>query len=182
MITLPHTGMRVPTDRIRVTHLAELPIPTSGVAWTADLCVDSTPLGTLYDHGRGGDTEFSPATLAARNLVAGYVDQCRDADGHPLRAATVYDHLADEYETAEFVVSTAQAQRYAVRLFNEWDIPQLRTLTLPGDAFPDHGAAHQAARILALSTASARAQMWTGDAWTQVYPDLTPSQPLEETS
>ncbi len=170
MITLLHTGMRVPTDRIRVTSLAELPMPTSGVAWTADLCVDSTPLGTLYNHGRGGDTEFTPATPAARDLVASYVIQCRDADGHPLWPATVYGYLADEYETAEFVTSTAQSQRYGVRLFNEWAIPQLRTFTLPGDAFPNYGVAHQAARTLALSTASTCAQLWTGDVWTQVHP------------
>lgn len=59
MITLPHTVLHVPHDRLRVTSLRELPT-SNGVAFTANLRLDRKQVGVIEDAGRGGGPLFSP--------------------------------------------------------------------------------------------------------------------------
>jgi hypothetical protein len=169
MITLPHTGMRVPNDRIRVTSLKEVDTG-DGVAWSAVLRLDQNKLGTLMDAGQGGATLFRPVNGTARKVMAAFVALCRDRDGKSMAEEFVFDALAEEYEWARDVAEADRKGRYLVRHFTRIDIPGSLSFALEHTAPPDYDSGLQATAHMGLPDDAVRAELWMGDrGWTEFY-------------
>ena len=91
LITLPHSGIRVPHDRFRVSRYRELPT-ADGVAFTATLKLDKTVVGLIQNEGTGGPTHVEPTDFPDRQLND-YVQACRTAVGQPCSKEYVLDEL-----------------------------------------------------------------------------------------
>lgn len=117
VVTLPHTGIRVPDLHLRVTSLRELPTP-DGVAYTATLRQGPTPVGTIFNEGVGGQTGYHPAAGSpfGHRQLAAVVVASRDADGQPMDEEQLLEALVTEYENAEHVAAAARTGRSPVRL------------------------------------------------------------------
>ncbi|MDQ1645713.1 MAG: hypothetical protein QOJ50_1897, partial [Cryptosporangiaceae bacterium] len=59
MITLPHSHLQAPHDRLRISSLKQLTM-SGGVAFTATLRLGSKKAGVIEDSGRGGGPLFQP--------------------------------------------------------------------------------------------------------------------------
>lgn len=176
MITLPHTGIQVPTDRIRVTNLKAVDIGR-GVAWSAVLRNNRTKLGVIANEGRGGPTRFHSDNDQAQTTTEGFIAQCRDQDGAPMRRERVLDMLVDEYEISRELANAERRNAYYVRHFNRADFPGRLTFTLPASAPPDYEPALTAAPHLDLPEQTVCAQLWMGDdrGWVEfLHTDPTP--------
>lgn len=168
MITLTHSGMHVPTDRIRVTSVKEVAVG-SGVAWSAVLRNGTTKLGVVFNDGSGGDTRFHAENERAKRVVAHFVSQCRDQHGEPMGEIAVVDALADEYDITCEVTSAERRNAYYVRYFDHVDIPGRLTFKLKRSTPPNYEAALKAAAHLDLPTEAVRAQLWMGDRWVEFF-------------
>ncbi|MGI5243343.1 hypothetical protein [Dactylosporangium sp. CA-139066] len=117
LVTLPHTGIRVPDATLRVTTYQELPTP-DGVAYTATVHWGRTPVGTIHNEGRGGATSYRPTAGSAldRSGLAELIVASRGADGQPLSEEDLLEALVTEYEHAEHVAQAMRAGRSAVQL------------------------------------------------------------------
>ena len=117
LVTLPHTGIRVPDANLRVTSYRELPT-SDGVAYTATVRLGRTPVGTLHNEGMGGLTSYHPATgspFGYRHLAA-FVAASRTADGQPISEEDLLEELVTEYENATHVAKAVRAGRSPLRL------------------------------------------------------------------
>ncbi|MUL41618.1 hypothetical protein FZ103_10590 [Streptomonospora sp. PA3] len=161
MKTLVHTGLRVPTDRIRITRLEQVDLGF-GIAWSARLCDGSTILGELVDDGRGSQTHFRPSSGEAQRVVEEFAARCRSPEGAALSTDRVLDLLADEYDYAREVAEAEARGCYLVRGFDDHGIPTVQTLTVPGTGPPDYAAALEAATRLPPPARAVRAQLWMG--------------------
>ncbi|GAA4262791.1 hypothetical protein [Dactylosporangium darangshiense] len=117
LVTLPHTGIRVPDATLQVTGYQELPTP-AGVAYTATLRWGPTRVGTIHNEGSGGATIFWPAARSAvdRRELAEFVAASRNADGQPLTEEALLEELITEYEHAAHVAAAARTADSPVRL------------------------------------------------------------------
>ncbi|PSK89947.1 hypothetical protein CLV63_12451 [Murinocardiopsis flavida] len=168
MTTLIHTGMQVPTDRIRVTRLDQVDIGV-GVAWSAVVRNGRTKLGVIANDGRMG-SQFHPVDLTAQQVMRDFVAQCRDRAGEPLNEEFVIDELANEYEIAAIVTQTERKKKYVARGFDQHGIPELQTFALTGDGPLDYAAALAAAPNLDLNARTVRAELWMGPrGWVEFY-------------
>jgi hypothetical protein len=183
LVTLPHTGIRVPDAALHVTSYRELPTP-DGVAYTATVRWGTTPVGTLHNEGNGGPTSYWPAagsTFDPRRL-AEFVAASRGADGQPISEEELLEDLITEYENVQHVTAATRAGRSPVRLRaplgvgdglgEVYYIAERRTtakITTPGqrDALAD-----QLRRVAVVD--GAWWQLWTGQAWEDL---TTPTQP-----
>lgn len=163
MPRLVHTGLWVPTDRVRVTNLQRIDIGT-GTAWSGEIRNGRPHLGVIANDGDGSATQFHPSTERTRSVMAGFVAQCRSHDGEPLPEEFVVDALVEEHDYANDVVQAEHHGRYLVRSFDEYDIPELRTFYLAGSTPPDYEAAFRATSRLSLSKRTVRAELWMGAA------------------
>jgi hypothetical protein len=68
---LPHSRLRAPHDRLRVTSLRQTPMH-DGVAFTAALRLDDRRVGVTEDEGRGGGAMFRPDPGAGYGYGYGY--------------------------------------------------------------------------------------------------------------
>ncbi|MFE6385289.1 hypothetical protein [Nocardiopsis dassonvillei] len=169
MITLTHTRMRVPTDRIRVTSLKQVDVGC-GIAWSAVLRADGSKLGTIANEGNGGATQFHPQTLKARDVVDIFVSACRDHNGEPMSEEFVLDDLANEYEFARDVATAERAREYLVRYFTRIDVPGMIRFALTHTAPPDYDGARRAIGRLTLPKEAVRAELWMGDrGWVEFH-------------
>ena len=116
LITLPHTGIRVPNRDLRVTAMRELPTP-DGVAYTATLRLDGAPVGTAVNESMGGETNYLPApgSPLGDQQLAVFVAASRGVDGQPLAIDELLDVLT-EYENAKEVAKAVRAGRSPLRL------------------------------------------------------------------
>jgi hypothetical protein len=64
VITLPHSRLQVPHDRLRVSSLKQTPTHDR-VAFTATLRLDGQRVGVIEDDGRGGGAQFHPDPAAS---------------------------------------------------------------------------------------------------------------------
>ncbi|GAA4896001.1 hypothetical protein [Streptomonospora salina] len=168
MITLVHTGVQVPHTRIRVTDLHQLETPT-GVAWTAPLCEQDRRLGTITGHPNGGATHFQPSDRQARDVVEGFIAQCRSRENQPLDEDAVLTALTDEYDYGAVVARADADHIHLVRSFDQYGIPELFELqTMPGVPF-DYRLARASAPHLDLGPRIVRAELWMGDRWEEFY-------------
>ncbi|WP_160050824.1 hypothetical protein [Nocardiopsis sp. FR4] len=161
MITLTHTRMRVPNDRIRVTSLKQVDVGC-GIAWSAVLRADRRTLGAITNDGHGGATLFRPEDSEARNTVDRFVSKCRDHHGESMSEESVLDNLANEYEYARDVARAERAGQYLVRYFDRVDIPGFIRFELTRTAPPDYDGALRATARLTLPEEAVRAELWMG--------------------
>ena len=173
--TLVHTGMRVPTDRIRVTSLKQLPVG-GGVAWSAVLRHGKTKLGDIHNDGQGGDSRFHAQNTQTKLVLADFVAQCRDHRGHPMTELAVLEGLTDEYELTRTVTDMERRHAYAVRYVDHADIPGLYSFTLGHAAPPNYEPALRTSAYLDLPENAVRAQLWMGErGWVEfLRTDQTP--------
>lgn len=179
MITLIHTRIRVPHDRIRVTSLKEVEVGT-GIAWSAVLRQGRTKIGLISNEGCGGPTLFHPETDSARRTVAAYVESCRDAEGEPMDEENVMDELTSEYEWARDITQAERLGGYAVRHFDAIGIPGIAVFALANTAYPNYQRAMAFAKqpkaqaeVLELPPEAALVQLWMGPdrGWMTLLPD-----------
>lgn len=172
MITLPHTGIQVPHDRLRVTSLRQVDVGR-GIAWSAPLRQGRTKLGTINNRGDGGPTMFDPENDNARRTVAAYVEQCRTADGQPLDEEDVMDELTAEYEWARDIVRAEKRSGFVLRHFDDIGIAEMIAFTLPRTVPPAYERAVPAAKRMELPPNAVRAQLWMGPhlGWVPLLPD-----------
>ncbi|MEV6932091.1 hypothetical protein AB0M46_47440 [Dactylosporangium sp. NPDC051485] len=117
-VILPHTQLRVPHDRLRVTALQQMSTH-HGVAFTATVAFDAVTVGSITNDGNGGATEpyVAHPRFGWRELAA-YVAACRRS-GAPATEEQVLDALVEEYDTAELIRDATAAGTALVRLRDE---------------------------------------------------------------
>ncbi len=101
MITLPHTGLAVPDETIRVTSYQEVVVGCDA-AFTATVRRNRTLLGNAVNHGTGGDTRFMAANTEAHSVFAQFARRCAIEDRTP-SMDEVLDCLAEEYRLSRAV-------------------------------------------------------------------------------
>jgi hypothetical protein len=183
LVTLPHTGIRVPDANLQVTSYRELPTP-DGVAYTATVRLGRTPVGTLHNEGIGGLTSYHPATGSpfGHRQLAAFVAASATADGQPISEEDLLEELVTEYENATHVATAVRAGRSPLRL---------RAPLGEGDGLDDVYYTAERATTAKLTTPAQRDalvaqlrttavvdgawwQLWTGHTWE----DLTaPARP-----
>lgn len=170
MITLTHTGMRVPSARVRVTSLKQFPVGC-GIAWTAVLRLDAAKLGVIEDDGQGGDPQFLAVNDKAERAVAHFVSLCRDHQGRPVDKIAALNALTDEYELTRIITKNERHRAYIVRYHDRHDIPNLLMFTLKRSAPPDYEPARKIAHHLDLPKEAVRAELWMGDdrGWAEFF-------------
>jgi hypothetical protein len=93
VVTLPHTGIRVPDPGLRVSSYRELPTP-DGVAYTATAYLHRVLVGTIHNGGNGGPTSYFPdSNVFGRRQLADFVAASRTADGQPITEEQLLDEL-----------------------------------------------------------------------------------------
>jgi hypothetical protein len=112
LVTLPHTGIRVPDPTLRVSSLRQLPTP-DGVAYTATLRRGGTPVGTIHNDGMGGPTSYHPAagTPFGPRQLAAFVAASRTANDQPTSEEELLEDLITEYEHAKEVTEATRLGR-----------------------------------------------------------------------
>jgi hypothetical protein len=128
-VRLPHTGLRVPHDRLKVTALRRTPVHNSP-AYTATLTLDGEPVGHIRNDGTGGDTDLAfPTSRWGEQHMADYAAACR-RHGQPVPQQQVLEALATECEVNEAIRAAETAGDALARLIdtNE-NIRELRTIT-----------------------------------------------------
>ncbi|GAA1122464.1 hypothetical protein [Nocardiopsis composta] len=164
MITLPHTGMQIPTaNRVHVTGFDE--VPAGGADWSATLHArDGAVLGAVC--GDENRVWFLPVGDAAARRVAAFAAGCRDHAGHRLTTPEVLAALVDEHEYADLVRAPREGWR-AVRLLSRrgpaWVVP---VETTPA---PDRTRTLDAVTDLLNDTDTVRVQVWDGAEWAPLY-------------
>ncbi len=189
LLTLPHTGVRVPDPRLRVTSYRELPTP-EGVAYTATLRLGRIPVGTTHNEGTGGPTSFHPVAESpfGWRQLAVFVAASRTCDGHPIEEEQLLDELITEYEHAKEVSKAARVGRVPLRL---------RSPLGYDEHLADAYYTAQHAMTTKVTTSAQRAalvadllahaplqpgqwwQMWNGEQWENLTPP-PPEQPVRE--
>lgn len=180
-VILPHTGLRVPHDRLRVTELQQMST-RNGVAFTATVAFDGVTVGTITNNGNGGATEpYVAHPLFGWRELAGYVGASR-RNGAPATEEQVLDALVEEYDTAEHVRAATASGSAAVRLRdddgNTLDLHTVRPVSArTTDAVADLTRHLTAAFPNPYGT---QWQIWAGTGWRvlgRVHPTTPAGQP-----
>ncbi|MEU4555733.1 hypothetical protein [Micromonospora violae] len=174
-IPLLHTALHMPHDRLTVTSLDERDTDT-GVAFTATLCLDGTPVGVIHNDGHGGATWLrhdDPDRFDQRDMRQ-FVLGCRYRH-QPTDEETVLDRLVAEYDlttrTAALPPRTTVARSVDVDGDYCGDV-----VTIASDAPDplDTPAGHAALAIylatVPTSPCCAGWQVWRYGAWHRVPP------------
>ena len=139
---LPHTGLRTPDDRLKVTSLKTLNT-SCGVAHTSTLRRDSKPVGTIENEGRGGMTQFhskyvrtDPKALTEAALEA-YAEQCRTDSGLTVTVEDLLNALVDEFEWSK---KADKATRRGDALLRLMEVPPVGD---DGEPFMEPYATHE---------------------------------------
>jgi hypothetical protein len=182
LVTLPHTGIRVPDPSLRVSSYRELPTP-DGVAYTATVQLRRVAVGTIHNDGHGGPTTYVPSSnVFGHRQLADFVAASRTPDGQPITQELLLDELITEFENAAHVTGAIRAGRSPVRLMAPLGA---------GDELADtYYTAHRttAAQVTTPGQRGALAaqlrrravvegawwQLWTGQRWEDLTP---PPQP-----
>jgi hypothetical protein len=118
---LPHTGLRTPDDRFKVTSLKELET-RDGIALTATLRRNRAIVGTIENSGYGGPTEFyskhsrrDPDALTEEQLFE-YAGQCVTEGGGTVDCEALLNALVDEYDWTRRIKKTENRNHAKLRL------------------------------------------------------------------
>ncbi|GAA1987415.1 hypothetical protein [Catenulispora subtropica] len=115
-VTLPHSGLAVPTPYPCVTDLRTLDL-SCGQAFTAAVWFDGQEIGWLENTGSGRATTFEPCepdAVARRARMEQFAALC----SHPLLRldrSLVYDLLVQEHDMAELVHTAVAAEGTVAR-------------------------------------------------------------------
>ncbi|MFY1673999.1 hypothetical protein ACN27G_29270 [Plantactinospora sp. WMMB334] len=104
-IPLVHSPLHVPHDRLSVTSLDERET-YNGVAFSATLCLDGTPVGAIENEGNGGETwlrHHDPARFSWRDMHE-FVLGCRYLR-QPTDEEKLLDRLVTEYDLARQIAA-----------------------------------------------------------------------------
>jgi hypothetical protein len=179
LVVLPHTGLRVPHARLRVTSLKTMPTP-DGEAFTATLRLDGRIVGHIHNDGNGGATTWSTngTGFSWRELDA-FIAACRTPHGTAPAEEHVLDDLVEEYATSRIVTKHVRANRSPLRLCRLVNgltytvgLAAATTVTTP---------AHRARLVGELAVHSPAEddewwQLWTGAAWDDLTQRPTPPE------
>lgn len=167
-IRLPHSGLVVPTEQVRVTQVSSTDIGT-GIAWSGMVRDGRTLPGAFTNGGRGGPTQFQAADAAGARRMREFIAACRTADGDSADEEAVGEALTDEHETSKAIAAAHRRGRTLIRHYDDFDIPGFWEST----ADPDRPV-----MVRALATECAarhpsvvRAELWdaTSRAWIEFY-------------
>ncbi|MEV1040502.1 hypothetical protein AB0J01_28210 [Streptomyces sp. NPDC050204] len=167
-VKLPHTGMEVPHDRLRIEAYEEM-LGHDGVAFRAQLYDAGRHLGVIENGGFGGPTSFWQNTSGDRSAMVRFVEACR-VDGEPLSAEEwVWDNLVDEYQTAVAVADLKPGESLVRGLSEDrtWD-GALCALAVPATllARTDSPLSNAVVRTLREVSADTRSwEWWSGSSW-----------------
>ncbi|MFC9085872.1 hypothetical protein [Nocardiopsis dassonvillei] len=177
MITLTHTGLRVPPTHVHVTATQRIGSGRDTIE-IATVRQRRTLLGhTTNTHD--GPTRFVAVDQRAAYVVWSFAMQT--ALFNPgLTEATVLDHLIAEHDWELAVRDAGRRWCYLLRVIDASGLPAHAELLDIAASYPDYPAAVRAARKRSFPTDAARAELWTGDVWTQIHPDQ--QHTAEETS
>jgi hypothetical protein len=116
-VPLTHTDLWVPHTRLRITALRQH-ATDNGVAFTAEVALDNTLIGTIDNDGNGGATWLRANTghIIGRQF-RDYIDGCR-RDGHRVDEEDVLNALIDEYVTDQIIRHAHRNGTAVVRLLD----------------------------------------------------------------
>jgi hypothetical protein len=128
-VHLPHSGLRAPHDRLKVTDLERTPTH-NWPAYTATLTLDGQPVGTLRNDGDGGDTVWAgDPDRWSPQAMADYTAACRHR-GQPATEGQVLDALVTEADTDQAIRAAQTTGGTVARLCDaEGNIRELRMIT-----------------------------------------------------
>lgn len=175
-VRLPHTSLRVPHDRLKVTDLHKTP-RHNWPAYTATLTLDGEPVGGIQNDGNGGDTDLAsdPNRWSWQDMVDYAAASHRF--GEPASVQQVLDALVIEAEIDEAVRAVEATGGTLARLV---DADGAIRDTRPVTPAPRH-----LQEVLKFGHTLTRGpdeqwQIWTGATWFTVPGTLTePAQPLD---
>jgi hypothetical protein len=162
-VQLPHTWLRVPHDRLRVTDLQPVPTKKPGTS-IVTLALDGVPAAEARS-GVGGSHMFTLSAAFGRNDWTGYLAGCRH-HGRPASAAQVLDALVTEYQVDQAVRQAEAGGGVLTRLLDA-DGAILR-LHPVWPAPTGHSARMQLGQRLRLQDPHPQGhlwQLWTGASW-----------------
>jgi hypothetical protein len=170
-VLLPHTRMRVPHTRLTLRKLRTMPT-SDGEAYTAELVLDGSPVGTIENTGVGGATTWFPhdRQVFGWAQMEAFVAACRDEHGEPMAEEFVLAELFEETHTARDVARLVRAGRTPVRTFAAITSGEQVVDTYPdayfGLAGDWAGRLEQVAALMWREVPGAHAiEVWTGAAW-----------------
>jgi hypothetical protein len=184
LVTLPHTGLREPD--LRVTALR--PVPTrNGVAFTAQVALANTIVGTMENDGNGGQTSYRAVNSSPFNArtMAEYARACR-VSGRTPSDELVLDLLVAEYDNATHVAQATRAGRSPLRLVapvvdvgDDDDAYTTVGLTTAPTATTTGQRDALVADLLRQTPQydGQRWQLWTGQRWEDLPPTSTHESP-----
>lgn len=170
---LPHTGLRVPHARYRVTSLRQHKTH-DGVAYAATLRYDGKTIGTIENQGTGGPTTYYPNSLRtqpghhSREDLDAYAAQCTTDAGEPESAEMVLDNLVTEYEWPKRIAKAAAKNRIVLRFMTHL-VDGDHTVGEPYPTYEVQVAAHLLDKPDVLRTVLLRDGATGPVSWWQVY-------------
>lgn len=162
-VLLPHTWLRVPHDRLRVTDLQPAPAKKPGTSIVA-LALDGVAVAQARS-SVGGSHMFRLSAAFGRNDWTSYLAGCRH-HGRPASAAQVLDALVTEYQVDQAIHQAEADGGVLTRLLDEdGAILRLRPVW-PAPA--RHSARMQLGQRLRVEDPHPQGhlwQLWTGSGW-----------------
>jgi hypothetical protein len=160
-VLLPHSGLRVPHDWLKVTDLHKTSTH-NWPAYTATLTLDGEPVGAIHNDGNGGDTDLAsdPARWGWQRM-ADYAAASRHR-GQPASVQQVLDALVIECEIDQAIRAAQTTDGTLARLVDaEGTIRDTRPIT---------PAPHRLQEVLELGRTLTRGpeqqwEIWTGASW-----------------
>jgi hypothetical protein len=165
-VVLPHTALRVPHERLRVTGLGRAFTP-AGVSYRAAVAWDGEPTGTIVNDGAGGPSTLRPAIPPH---IRRFLDACRRS-GQPASDGQILDCLVEEYAWARQVSAAADDGGALARLIDA-DATILTSLVVwPAPRNPV-ARMNVGAQVAARHhhPRGVRWQIWNGTTWQHLAP------------
>ncbi|MGC4886664.1 hypothetical protein [Micromonospora sp. DT227] len=121
LVRHPHTGLRTPDDRFKVTSLSQH-MAHDGVAFTANLKDRARIVGTIENEGYGGPTNFwckfehSNPLHVSTGALEEYAALCRSERGGPVNIEDLLNDLVTEFETAKRIKAVEKRDGALLRM------------------------------------------------------------------
>ena len=172
-VTLPHTGLQVPTEHPRVVSLSVTGTGSREVI-TARVRLADRDIGTIGTKGAGGALLYRPAVPAfGYDWLNAFAAICQQ-DGRPVSTERVLNLLVEEHEVADHLLRALADDQTLARyiIFGYTDHVVAVELTVP---LRDHDLTGLASDLAEIAEEDGgRWQIWTGTAWQQLpVPETT---------
>ncbi|GLL03735.1 hypothetical protein [Dactylosporangium matsuzakiense] len=117
LVTLPHTGIRVPDPALHVSAYEEFPMPEP-LAYTATLQWGPTPAGNVQHNSCTGAIMYwsAPGTPVNHEQLDAFAAASRTAAGTPLTTDDLIEALISEHQDAAHVAAAVRDGRSPIRL------------------------------------------------------------------